>query len=40
MHVADLEDLRGAAHDRAVLAEARVVLARRLGVPPGRPCST
>ncbi|MFA1551758.1 SpoIIE family protein phosphatase [Actinomadura chokoriensis] len=35
MHVADLEDLRGAAHDRAVLAEARVVLARRLGVPPG-----
>ncbi|MCP9955785.1 PP2C family protein-serine/threonine phosphatase [Actinomadura madurae] len=35
VHVADLEDLRGAAHDRAVLAEARVVLARRLGVPPG-----
>ncbi|WP_131735410.1 PP2C family protein-serine/threonine phosphatase [Actinomadura roseirufa] len=37
MHAAvpDLEDLRGAAHDRAVLAEARVVLARRLGVPPG-----
>ncbi|MBT2210192.1 SpoIIE family protein phosphatase [Actinomadura sp. NEAU-AAG7] len=33
--VPDLEDLRGAAHDRAVLAEARVVLARRLGVPPG-----
>lgn len=31
----DLEGLRGAAHDRAVLAEARVVLARRLGVPPG-----
>ncbi|MFB4307267.1 PP2C family protein-serine/threonine phosphatase [Actinomadura sp. GTD37] len=35
MHVADPEDLRGAAHDRAMLAEARVVLARRLGVPPG-----
>ncbi|MFA1544246.1 PP2C family protein-serine/threonine phosphatase [Actinomadura monticuli] len=35
MHVADLDDLRGAAHDRAVLAEARVVLARRLGVAPG-----
>ncbi|GAA1825613.1 PP2C family protein-serine/threonine phosphatase [Actinomadura chokoriensis] len=35
VHVADLEDLRGAAHDRAVLAEARVVLGRRLGVPPG-----
>ncbi|RFS81222.1 hypothetical protein D0T12_33150 [Actinomadura spongiicola] len=34
-HVADLEDLRDAAHDRAVLAEARVVLARRLGVAPG-----
>ena len=34
VHVADLEDLRDAAHDRAVLAEARVVLARRLGVPP------
>ncbi|QXJ25991.1 SpoIIE family protein phosphatase [Actinomadura graeca] len=33
--VPDLEDLRGAAHDRAVLSEARVVLARRLGVPPG-----
>ncbi|MFD0903258.1 PP2C family protein-serine/threonine phosphatase [Actinomadura sediminis] len=33
--VPDLEDLRGAAHDRAILAEARVVLARRLGVPPG-----
>ncbi|MFC4050060.1 SpoIIE family protein phosphatase [Actinomadura syzygii] len=33
-HVADLEDLRDAAHDRAVLSEARVVLARRLGVPP------
>ncbi|WP_433478772.1 PP2C family protein-serine/threonine phosphatase [Spirillospora sp. CA-142024] len=32
---ADLQDLRGAAHDRAVLAEARVMLARRLGVPPG-----
>lgn len=31
----DLADLRDAAHDRAVLAEARVVLARRLGVPPG-----
>ncbi|WP_243725561.1 PP2C family protein-serine/threonine phosphatase [Actinomadura rubrisoli] len=31
----DLEDLRGAAHDRAILSEARVVLARRLGVPPG-----
>jgi PAS domain S-box-containing protein len=35
VHVADMQDLRGAAHDRAVLAEARVVLARRLGVPPG-----
>ncbi|MFI0406485.1 PP2C family protein-serine/threonine phosphatase [Actinomadura sp. 3N508] len=35
VHVADLDDLRDAAHDRAVLAEARVVLARRLGVPPG-----
>ncbi len=35
VHVADLADLRGAAHDRAVLSEARVVLARRLGVPPG-----
>ncbi|TDC88627.1 hypothetical protein E1285_17830 [Actinomadura sp. 7K507] len=35
VHVADLEDLRDAAHDRAVLSEARVVLARRLGVPPG-----
>jgi serine phosphatase RsbU (regulator of sigma subunit)/PAS domain-containing protein len=35
VHVADLEDLRGAAHDRAVLSEARVVLARRLGVAPG-----
>ncbi|MFD0687372.1 SpoIIE family protein phosphatase [Actinomadura fibrosa] len=33
--VPGVEDLRGAAHDRAVLAEARVVLARRLGVPPG-----
>ncbi|WP_067799023.1 PP2C family protein-serine/threonine phosphatase [Actinomadura formosensis] len=31
----DVADLRDAAHDRAVLAEARVVLARRLGVPPG-----
>ncbi|WP_245623251.1 SpoIIE family protein phosphatase [Spirillospora albida] len=30
-----LKDVRGAAHDRAVLSEARVVLARRLGVPPG-----
>ncbi|SNT60745.1 Serine phosphatase RsbU, regulator of sigma subunit [Actinomadura meyerae] len=35
VHVADVEDLRGAAHDRAVVSEARVVLARRLGVPPG-----
>ncbi|MFI0373464.1 SpoIIE family protein phosphatase [Actinomadura sp. 1N219] len=35
VHVADLDDLRDAAHDRAVLSEARVVLARRLGVPPG-----
>lgn len=35
VHGADLEDLRGAAHDRAVLSEARVVLARRLGVAPG-----
>ncbi|MBD2895307.1 SpoIIE family protein phosphatase [Spirillospora sp. NPDC000708] len=35
VHAADLEGLRGAAHDRAVLAEARVMLARRLGVPPG-----
>ncbi|HEY8478333.1 MAG TPA: SpoIIE family protein phosphatase [Spirillospora sp.] len=34
-HGADLDDLRDAAHDRAVLSEARVVLARRLGVPPG-----
>ena len=34
VHVADVEDLRDAAHDRAVLSEARVVLARRLGVPP------
>ncbi|MFC6882500.1 MULTISPECIES: PP2C family protein-serine/threonine phosphatase [Actinomadura] len=31
----ELADLRGAAHDRAMLAEARVVLAGRLGVPPG-----
>ncbi|MFG2091246.1 MULTISPECIES: SpoIIE family protein phosphatase [unclassified Spirillospora] len=30
-----MDDLRGAAHDRAVLSEARVVLARRLGVPTG-----
>ncbi|XRQ16176.1 PP2C family protein-serine/threonine phosphatase [Actinomadura welshii] len=35
MHVADLDGLRDAAHDRAVLSEARVVLARRLGVAPG-----
>ncbi|MGP4029167.1 PP2C family protein-serine/threonine phosphatase [Actinomadura sp. 3N407] len=35
VHVADVDDLRGAAHDRAVLSEARVVLARRLGVPTG-----
>ncbi|WP_433324427.1 SpoIIE family protein phosphatase [Spirillospora sp. CA-294931] len=30
-----LEDLRDAARGRAILAEARVVLAGRLGVPPG-----
>lgn len=35
MHAGDLDSLRDAAHDRAVLSEARVVLARRLGVPPG-----
>ncbi|TDB83115.1 ANTAR domain-containing protein, partial [Actinomadura sp. 7K534] len=35
MHGADLDDLRDAARDRAVLSEARVMLARRLGVPPG-----
>ncbi|WP_243708503.1 PP2C family protein-serine/threonine phosphatase [Actinomadura sp. GC306] len=35
VHVADLDDLRDAARDRAVLSEARVMLARRLGVPPG-----
>lgn len=35
VHVADVDDLRDAAHDRAVLSEARVVLARRLGVPTG-----
>ncbi|MEU8801114.1 SpoIIE family protein phosphatase [Spirillospora sp. NPDC048819] len=35
VHAADVDDLRDAAHDRAVLSEARVVLARRLGIPTG-----